>query len=61
MAMGHPIAAQQGESGWGERHVTIPRSLPAVDMDHHAAAVDIGDFEMEAFVKPQAQEYTVER
>jgi hypothetical protein len=23
-------------------------------MDHHAAAVDIGDFEMESFVKPQA-------
>jgi len=32
-------------------------------MDHHAGGVDIGDFEMESFVKPQAagEEYTVER
>ncbi len=25
-----------------------------MDMDHHAGGVDIGDFEMEAFVKPEA-------
>jgi hypothetical protein len=38
----------------GERDVAILGALSAVDMDHHAAAVDIGDFEMESFVKPQS-------
>jgi len=62
MTVGHPIAAQQVEGGLGKRHVAIPSTssgqalgtLATVDMDHHAAAVDIGDFEMESFVKPQA-------
>ena len=29
-------------------------ALAAVDMDHHAGAIDIGDFEMESFVQSEA-------
>lgn len=54
VAVGHPIAAEQMEGGLRERHVAIFGALSTVDMDHHAVAVDIGDFEMESFVKPQA-------
>ncbi len=54
MTVGDPIAAQQVESGLRESEVTILGALAAVDMDHHAGAIDIGDFEMESFVKSQA-------
>jgi hypothetical protein len=53
MAVGYPIVAEQVEGGLGERHVAIFGALSPVDMDHHAGGVDIGDFEMESFVKPQ--------
>ena len=51
MAVGEPIAAEQIEGGWGERDVAIFGTFSTVDMNHHAAGVDIGDFEMESFVK----------
>jgi len=54
VAVDPPIAAEQMEGGWGQRDVAILGTLSTVDMDHHAAGVDIGDFEMESFVKPQA-------
>jgi hypothetical protein len=54
MAVGEPIAAEQVEGGLGEREVAIFGALAPVDMDHHTGGVDIGDFEMETFVKPQA-------
>jgi hypothetical protein len=54
MAVGYPIVAEQVKGGLGERHVAIFGTLSTVDMDHHAGGVDIGDFEMESFVKPQA-------
>ena len=54
MAVSAPIAAQQPQSGLRQRDVAILGALAAVDMDHHALTVDIGDFEMERFVKPQA-------
>src|SRR5262245_20067929 len=54
MAVGEPIAAQQLKSGLGERDVAILGALAAVDMDHHAGAIDIGDFEMESFVESEA-------
>ena len=54
MTVGYPVAAEQVEGGLGERHIAIFGALPTVDMDHHAGGVDIGDFEMESFVKPQA-------
>jgi len=54
MAVGEPIAAQQLKSGLGQRDVAILGALAAVDMDHHAGAIDIGDFKMESFVQSQA-------
>ena len=54
MAVGEPIAAQQMKSGLGQRDVAILGALAAVDMDHHAGAIDIGDFEMESLVQAQA-------
>jgi hypothetical protein len=42
------------ESGVGQREIAVLGALAAVDMDHHAQAIDIGDFEMECFVKAQA-------
>ena len=54
MAVGEPIAAEQEEGGLGERDVAIFGALAPVDMDHHASGVDIGDFQVETFVKSQA-------
>ena len=54
MAVGEPIAAEQGQGGLGDRDVAIFGALSTVDMNHHAGGVDIGDFEMETFVKPEA-------
>jgi len=54
MAVGAPVLAQQMQGGVRQRDIAILSALTAVDMDHHALAVDIGDFEMQSFVKPQA-------
>jgi hypothetical protein len=54
VTVGPPIAAEQGQGGEGEREVAILGPLSAVDMDHHTVTVDIRDFEMESFVKPQS-------
>ena len=54
VAVGYPIAAEQSQGRLGKRDIAILGALSAVDMDHHAAAVDIGDFEVETFVKPQS-------
>jgi hypothetical protein len=61
MTVGHPIAAQQVEGGLGKRHVAILGTLATVDMDHHAAAVDIGDFEMESFVSSYSSALPTEK
>jgi hypothetical protein len=54
MAVGEPVAAEQVEGGLGERDVAIFGALAPVDMNHHAGGVDIGDFEVESFVKSEA-------
>jgi hypothetical protein len=54
VAVGEPMAAEQIEGGLGERHIAILGTLSAVDMDHHTVAVNIGDFEVETFVKSEA-------
>lgn len=52
--MGHPIAAEEVEGGLGERDVAVLGPLSAVDMDHHAGGVDIGDFEVKPFMESEA-------
>jgi hypothetical protein len=54
MVVGGPIASEQLEGGLGERDVAVLGALSPVDMDHHAGGVDIGDFEVEAFMKSEA-------
>jgi hypothetical protein len=54
VAVGEPVAAQEMESRLGQREVAILGALATVDMDHHALTVDVGDFEVQAFVKAQA-------
>jgi hypothetical protein len=54
VAVSGPIAAEQQEGRLGERDVAILGALSTMDMDHHAGGIDIGDFEVEAFVEPQA-------
>jgi hypothetical protein len=54
MVVGRPIASEQQEGGLGERDIAVLGPLSAMDMDHHAGGVDIGDFEVKAFVKPEA-------
>ena len=53
MAVGEPVAAEQMEGGLGEGYIAILGTLSTVDMDHHTVAVDIGDFEVEPFVKSE--------
>jgi hypothetical protein len=54
VTVGGPIAAEEVEGGWGQRDVAVLGPLSTVDMDHHAGGVDIGDFEVETFVKSEA-------
>lgn len=54
VAVSKPIAAQPVEGRLGQLDVAVLGALAAVDMDHHARAIDIGDFEMARFVKAQA-------
>lgn len=54
VAVSKPIAAQPMEGRLGQLDVAVLGALAAVDMDHHARAIDIGDFEMARFVKAQA-------
>ena len=49
--MSEPVDGSQMESGLGQRDIAVLGALAAVDVDHHALAVDIADFEMAAFVK----------
>jgi hypothetical protein len=54
MAVRTPILTQQLKSGLWQRDIAVLGTLTAVDMDHHALGVDIGNFEMKAFVEAQA-------
>ena len=42
------------KSRLGQRDIAALGALAAMHVDHHELTVDIGDFEMEAFVKPQS-------
>ncbi len=46
--------AEQVESRVWQRDIAILGALAAVHMDHHALTIDVGDFQMECFVKSEA-------
>ena len=54
MAVSAPVLAQQLKRRVRQQNIAVLGALAAVDMDHHARAIDIGDFEMESLVQAQA-------
>lgn len=53
VSVGFPILAQDEQGLGGKRHVAVLGTFAPVDMDHHPAAVDIGDLEEEAFMETE--------
>lgn len=51
MFVSTPVAAQQSKGRLGQRDVAVLGAFATVDMNHHALAVDIGDFEMAGFAE----------
>ena len=41
-----PVLAQGLKQGLTEKHIAVSSAFTLVDMDEHAAAVDVGNFEM---------------
>ena len=41
-----PVLAQFLEQFWAEHHIAICASLAALDVNHHALAVDVADFQV---------------
>ena len=46
VAVGGPVLAERLQSGIGQRDIAVLGSLAAMDVDHHALAVDVGDFQV---------------
>jgi hypothetical protein len=55
MAMGGPVGAEGLEGAGGEWDEAVPGALAAVDVDHHATAVDVADREVEALAESEAE------
>ena len=53
MAVGDPVTAQALQGRFRQRHEAVFGALTAVDMDHFALAVDIGDLQMLGFLQSQ--------
>src|SRR3954470_19649577 len=49
MTMGAPVRTEQGKQRRRERDIAILGALAALDMDHHARTVDLGNAELDAF------------
>ena len=45
---------QKSIRSMGKRDTTVLRTFPPVDMDHHSVLIDVGDFEVQRFLKPKA-------
>jgi hypothetical protein len=54
VAMGAPLAAEQGERARGQGDVAGLEALAAADLELHAGAVDPGDLQVDAFADAQA-------
>ena len=53
VAVSAPVLPEEAQRGAGEGDVAILGPLAAMDVDHHAGAVDVGDFQVEAFLQPE--------
>jgi hypothetical protein len=51
MAMLSPMRAQQLQGGPRQRHKSVFGALASMHMDHHPLAVDIGDLQVQRFLK----------
>ena len=54
VAMSLPVAPEHPQSGLRQRDVAILGALAAVDVDHHAGAIDVGYLEMQTLCQAQA-------
>jgi hypothetical protein len=54
IAMGEPLATEQGEGARGQRDVAILETLPTAYLELHTSAVDPADLEVDAFADAQA-------
>src|SRR6266508_2794797 len=54
IAMGEPLATEQGEGARGERDVAVLRAFTATNLELHASAVDPADLEVDALADTQA-------
>ena len=41
-----PVLAQFLEQFWAEHHISVSASLAALNVNHHALAVDVADFQV---------------
>jgi len=53
MAVGDPMTAQALQGRFRQRHEAVFGALAAVDMDHFALTVDVGDLQMLGFLQSQ--------
>ena len=53
--MGGPVFAEGLERARRQRDEAVLGALAAVDVDHHAGAVDVADLEVEALGEPEAE------
>ena len=54
MAVGPPVSPEESEQLRRKRNVAIFPSLPPLDVDQHAIAIDLRNLLMDAFVDAQA-------
>jgi hypothetical protein len=52
--VGHPVLPEEPQRRTGEGNVPILGPLAAVDVDHQAGAVDVGDFQVQPLLQPEA-------
>jgi hypothetical protein len=54
ISVSDPVATKEVQCGLGQRHIAILGPFSTVHVDHHARAVDIGDFQVKTFVESEA-------
>src|SRR6266516_3237209 len=54
IAMGEPVAAEQGEGAHGQRDIAVLEALAATNLELHAGTVDPADLEVDALADAEA-------